>query len=137
MGTAPRLRVIASGAAEVAPGIQRIWANLGNDGFLPTYGSERRRRVPPGCGPGGPLIARLSLPEGAELMPGSAPATQELEHLAGRVSQFTGYHLSARYPNLSRGHVEWLVAAPAGATFELTFQAEKAGICRTSVTIRR
>jgi hypothetical protein len=135
MGAAPRLRVIASGAEEVAPGVQRVWANIGNDGFLPTYGSERRRRVPPGCGPGGSLVARLSLPDGAELLPGSAPATQQLEHLAGRVSQYTGYHLSARYPNLSRGHVEWLVAAPHGATFELTFQAEKAGACRTAVTI--
>jgi hypothetical protein len=131
MGTAPRLRVIASGAEEVAPGVQRVWATIGNDGFLPTYGSERRHS----SGPGGSLVARLSLPEGAELLPGSAPATQQLEHLAGRVSQYTGYHLSARYPNLSRGHVEWLVAAPSGATIELTFKAEKVGICRTSVTI--
>lgn len=131
MGSAPRLRVIASGAEEVAPGVQRVWANIGNDGFLPTYGSERRRS----SGPGGSLVARLALPEGAELLPGSASATQQLEHLAGRVSQYTGYHLSGRYPNLSRGHVEWLVAAPIGARFELTFQAEKAGTCRTAVTI--
>lgn len=131
MGAAPRLRVIGGAAEEVAPGVQRVWANIGNDGFLPTYGSERWRS----SRPGGSLVARLTLPEGAELLPGSPPATQELEHLAGRVSQYTGYHLSARYPNLSRGHVEWLVAAPEGATFEITFQAEKAGIRRTTVTI--
>ena len=130
MGCAPRLRVIDSGAEEVAPGVQRVWANIGNDGFLPTYGSERWR----GTGASGPLTAELSLPEGAELLPGSAPATQQLEHLAGRVSQYTGFHLSARYPNLSRGHVEWLVRAPRGATFELTFRAEKAGVCRATVT---
>ncbi len=130
MGTAPRLRVIASGSEQIAPGAYRVWANVSNEGFLPTCGSERRRS----SGPGDGLVGQLSLPDGAELLSGSAPATQELEHLAGRVSQFTGYHLSARYPNLSRGHVEWLVTAPEGATFELTLRAEKAGTCRTSVT---
>lgn len=131
MGTAPRLRVIDSGAEKIAPGVHRVWATIGNDGFLPTYGSERRRS----SGPGGSLVAQLSLSAGAELLPGSAPATQQLEHLAGRVSQYTGFHLTARYPNLSRGHVEWLVTAPDGASMEVTFQAEKAGVCRTTVML--
>jgi hypothetical protein len=58
-----------------------------------------------------------------------------LEHLAGRVSQHTGFHLSARYPNLSRGHVAWLVAALAGATCEITIAGPKAGVCRATVTL--
>ncbi len=126
MGTAPRLRVIESGAEHLESGIIRIWANVGNDGFLPTCGSERNRR------PDRPLIARIDLPEKSYLLPGSV-AVQELEHLAGRVSQYTSLHLSAHYPNLSRTHVEWLVAALAGARFELTIQAEKAGVCRATV----
>ncbi|RIK39385.1 MAG: carboxypeptidase [Chloroflexi bacterium] len=129
MGTAPRLRAIASGAEPLAPGVYRIWATFGNDGFLPTCGSERQR----GSGQGGALTAQITLPAGAELLPGSAPATQQLEHLAGRVSQYTGFHLSARYPNLSRGHVEWLIAAPAGTVFELVIRGDKAGVCRMTV----
>ena len=128
MGTAPRLRLIASGAERLATGVYRVWATVGNDGFLPTSGSERNR--PPG--PGRPLTARLALPDGARLLPGSA-AEQQLEHLAGRVSQYTSLHLSARYPNLSRGHVAWLVAAPAGTALELTIQAEKGGTLRATV----
>jgi len=128
MGTAPHLRLSAAGTEEVEPGIYRVWANIGNDGFLPTSGSERNRV------PGRPLLARIDLPAGARLLPGSS-ATQELEHLAGRVGQYTSLHLLARYPNLSRGHVEWLVAAPAGSTLEITVESEKAGTCRTRVTV--
>ena len=58
-----------------------------------------------------------------------------MEHLAGRVRQYTGFHLTARYPNLSRGHVEWLVTASKDATLEATFQAEQAGVVRTAVTV--
>ena len=130
MGTAPRLRVIASSAEQVAPGTYRVWATVGNDGFLPTCGSERHRT----SGAGRPLFARLSLPAGVDLLPGSAPVTQQMEHLAGRVSQHTSLHLSARYPNLSRGHVEWLVATPDGTALEITIHGEKAGTCRTTVT---
>ncbi|MEZ4572932.1 MAG: M14 family metallopeptidase [Thermomicrobiales bacterium] len=131
MGTAPRFRLIDSGAEQIAAGAFRVWTIIGNDGFLPTSGSERHRT----SGAGRPLIARISLPDGAELLPGSQPLTQELEHLAGRVSQYTGFHLSGRYPNLSRRRVEWLVAAPGGATLDLTFEAEKAGVLRSSVSI--
>ena len=129
MGIAPRLRVIDSGAEQVATGVYRVWATIGNDGFLPTCGSERHRT----SGAGRPLQATLSLPGGAELLPGSAALEQEMEHLAGRVSQYTSMHLSPRYPNLSRGHVEWLVTAPEGATFDITIRGEKAGVCRTAV----
>ncbi|HET9017026.1 MAG TPA: hypothetical protein VFN57_15600, partial [Thermomicrobiaceae bacterium] len=68
----------------------------------------------------------------ARLLPGSA-AEQALEHLAGRVGQYTSLHLSARYPNLSRGRVAWLVAAPAGSALEITIRAEKAGMVRATV----
>lgn len=131
MGTAPRLHVIDSGTEAVAAGVHRVWLNIGNAGFLPTYGSERSRMT----GPGGSLTAEISLPDGAVLLPVSAGATQQLEHLAGRVSQYTGFHLSGRYPNLSRGHVEWIVLAPEGGLVNVTFRAEKAGTLQTTVTI--
>lgn len=129
MGTAPRLRIIDSGAEQIAPGAYRVWVNVGNEGFLPTCGSERERTA----GLGQPLSAQVTLPPGARLLPGSAAATQELEHLAGRVNQYTSLHLTARYPNLSRGHVEWLVAAPEGSELGVMVQGEKAGARRSTV----
>ncbi len=127
MGTAPHLRIAESGTEQVEPGVYRVWANFCNDGFLPTSGSERNRV------PGRLLLARVGLPEGARLLPDDARATQELEHLAGRVSHYTSLHLLARYPNLSRGHVEWLVAAPKDSTFEINIESEKAGFCRAKI----
>ena len=130
MGTAPHLRLASSGAELVELGMYRVWANFCNDGFLPTSGSERN------LAPGPPLLAHVTLPEGARLLPSHAAATQEHEHLAGRVSHFTSLHLLARYPNLSRGHAEWLVAAAPGSDVEITIESEKAGTCRTRVKIR-
>ncbi|HCG29042.1 MAG TPA: carboxypeptidase [Chloroflexi bacterium] len=131
MGVAPRLRVIDSGTEQIAADVWRVWAIAGNEGFLPTCGSERHRD----SGASRPLTAEISLPPGATLLPGSAPATQALEHLAGRVSQHTSFHFSARYPNLSRGHVEWLVTAPDGTRLEIVIRGEKAGVCRAAVTV--
>ncbi len=129
MGSAPHLRIIATGAERLEAGIYRIWANVGNDGFLPTSGSERGQER----GKGQPINAKLDLPAGSRLLPTSAKAEQQLGHLAGRVSQHTSLSPSARYPNLSRGHVEWLVAAPAGSEFALTVTSEKAGVRRATV----
>ncbi len=129
MGTAPQLRLIDSGAEQITTGVYRIWANYRNDGFLSTSGSERNRTP----GPGRPLTANLVLPNDSQLLPGNRPVTQELEHLAGRVSQHTSLHMSGGYPNLSRGHVEWLVAAANGSTFAITIESEKAGVIRTTV----
>lgn len=130
MGVAPRLRVIDSGSEQVATDVYRVWATIGNEGFLATCGSERHRASRASH----PLIAELALPAGVSTLSGGPPATQQLEHLAGRVSQYTGFQLSPRYPNLCRGHVEWLVAAPGGSALEVTIRGERAGVCRATVT---
>ena len=130
MGTAPRLRIIDAGAERLELGVYRVWANIGNDGFLPTSGSERYNTP----GKGQPIKAYLALPAGARLLPATARAEQRIDHLAGRVSQHTSLSLSARYPNLSRGHVEWLVSAPANTALGITIWSEKAGTCRATVT---
>lgn len=129
MGTAPHLRFIATGAEKLEPGVYRIWADFANDGFLPTSGSERGKER----GKGQPLTAHLALPTGARLLLPTDKAERHLEHLAGRVSQHTSLHLSARYPNLSRGHVEWLVTAPVGSALAITIRAEKSGTRRATV----
>lgn len=129
MGTAPHLRIVASGAERLSPGVYRVWADIANDGFLPTSGSERGKAM----GKGAPITAAITLPPGARLLRATDEAEQALDHLAGRVSQHTSFAFSYRYPNLSRGHVEWLVAAPAGAVLTLTIRAEKAGTRRVTV----
>jgi hypothetical protein len=129
MGSAPHLRVIDAGAERLAEGVYRVWMNFGNDGFLPTSGSERYKER----GKGQSIRATIALPEGARLLPGTAKAEQRLEHLAGRVSQHTSFPFAARLPNLSRGHVEWIVAAPVGSAFEVTVRTERAGTRRATV----
>ena len=78
----------------------------------------------------------MSLPVGAQLLSSNAATTRELDHLSGRVSRHSSLHLSGEYPNLSRGRVEWLVAAPDGTEFEITIATEKAGTCRVRVITR-
>ena len=129
MGTAPHLRISASGAERVADGVYRVWVDVANDGFLPTSGSEANKA----SGKGKPLTAHLALPADARLLPASGKAEQALEHLAGRVGQHTSLHFSASYPNLSRGRAEWLVAAPADTSLTITVRAEKAGTRRVTV----
>lgn len=129
MGTAPHLRIAASGAEPVAPGVYRVWADLANDGFLPTSGSERGKEA----GKGQPLRATLDLPAAARLLAPAGGAEQQLDHLAGRVAQHTSLIPTARYPNLARGHVEWLIAAPAGTSLTITASAPKAGTRRATV----
>jgi murein tripeptide amidase MpaA len=129
MGTAPHLRIVASGAERLEAGIYRVWVDFANYGFLPTSGSERGKEP----GKSAPLTAELALPSGTRLLRTTDSATQTLPHLAGRVSQHTSFAFSYRYPNLSRGHAEWLVAAPAGTTFPITVRAAKAGTRRTTV----
>jgi hypothetical protein len=127
MGTAPHLRISAAAAETIAPGVYRVWADFANDGFLPTSGSEMNK--------GTPLRATLVLPDGARPLPTSGGLMQELPHLAGRVSQHTSLHLAARYPNLSRGHVGWLIAAPSGSEFTITIASERAGTRSTMVMV--
>ena len=129
MGTAPHLRLAEGGAERIAAGVYRVWADLANDGFLPTSGSERGKEQ----GKVAPLTAEIALPPGARLLTPTDKTTRTLEHLAGRVGQHTSFAFSYRYQNLSRGHVEWLVAAPAGSTFTITARAAKAGTVRTTV----
>ena len=71
MGTAPHLRIIASGAERVADGVYRVWVDVANDGFLPTSGSEANKAP----GKGKPLTAHLALPADAHLLPTSGKET--------------------------------------------------------------
>ena len=131
MGTAPKLRVIGSGAEAVGEGVYRVWATIGNSGFLPTYGSDTANAT----GQPKPVRVSLDLPEGATLASASGKAEQEIGHLTGRSSQHAALAQRSEYPNLSRKLVEWVVAAPAGTELTITAGTPRAGTVRTTVTL--
>ncbi len=131
MGTAPKLRVIGSGAEAVGDGVYRVWVTIGNSGFLPTYGSDTAKAT----GQPKPIRVGLDLPDGATLASASGKAEQEIGHLAGRSSQHTAFAQRSEYPNLSRKLVEWVVAAPAGTELTITAGTPRAGTVRTTVTL--
>lgn len=79
------------------------------------------------------LTARLILPAGVRLLQANDQIERTLDHLAGRVSQHTSFAFSYRHPNQSRGHVEWLGAAPVGTALAITVRAAKAGTRRATV----
>ena len=131
MGTAPKLRVIDAGAEAVGAGVYRVWATIGNSGFLPTYGSETARAT----GQPRPIRGTIDLPEGATLASASGKAEQEIGHLAGRSSQHAAFAQRSEYPNLSRKLVEWVIAAPAGTELPISAGTPRAGTVRTTVTL--
>ena len=131
MGTAPKLRVIDSGAESVGEGVYRVWATIGNSGFLPTYGSETARAT----GQPKPIGASVALPDGATLVSASGRAEQEIGHLAGRSGQHTALAQRSEYPNLSRRLVEWVVAAPAGTELTITAGTPRAGTVRSTIVL--
>ncbi|HEV2528065.1 MAG TPA: M14 family metallopeptidase [Thermomicrobiales bacterium] len=131
MGTAPQLRFVDSGAEQLGDGVYRVWAVVGNSGFLPTYGSETARAT----GQPRPVKVTLDLPAGAKVGSASGRVEQEIGHLAGRSSQHAAFAQRSEYPNLSRKLVEWTVAAPAGTELPLTAATPRAGTVRATVTL--
>ena len=76
----PRLQVTAVDVETLAPGLHRVTAAVRNSGLLPTNLTDQAVKT----GKAGRLTVRLAVPPGMEIVDG--PATQELEHLAGRIS---------------------------------------------------
>ena len=131
MGTAPRLHLLDSGAEKVGPGVYRVWAVVGNSGFLPTYGAEVSR----GNGQIKPVRAVIELPDGVTLVSASGKAEQDLGHLGGRTAQYTALAQRSEYPNVSRTQVEWVVAAPAGTEIPMRIWTPRAGTVRATVAL--
>ena len=101
-----------------------------NAGWLPTHGSQMaldRQEV-------GGVSAQLHLPAGARLVDGEA--VQQLGQLAGR----TGQRSTATWWGYTQGTpdravADWIVAAPAGAVFDVTASHERAGVARAQVAL--
>jgi murein tripeptide amidase MpaA len=131
MGASPRLRVVDSGATALGNDLYEVWVIVSNDGFLPSYGSETYKAT----GKAKEITAKLSLPDGARLVPPSSPAEQSMGHLAGRVSQFTSFLPTGEYPVLGRARAAWVVQTAEPIEVSLAAGSNRAGQVTTVVQI--
>lgn len=129
MGTAPRIVFRDTCVERIAEGLYRVAAIVQNRGFLPTYVSERGKateRIKP-------VRVALGLGDGVAVVSGKPE--QELGHLEGRANQYGPLGNPVRWPNLSRGRVEWIVSGEPGATLELSAVSSKAGTVHATVSL--
>jgi murein tripeptide amidase MpaA len=126
----PRLGIRSFTARVAAEGVWRVRLVVENTGWLPTHGSQQaldRQAV-------GPIVAEIALPKGARLL--SGPARRTLGQLAGRSEQrSTATWWGYRPGTPDRAAVDWLVAAPAGATVSVTASHERAGPVRSELVL--
>lgn len=128
MGTPPRIVFNRVEAEPVGEGVYRVSAIIQNTGFLPTYVSERGKET----GRIKPVRVRIE-GDGVELISGKVE--QDLGHIDGRANQYGSLPVPARLPILSRGRVEWIVAARPGAEIGLTAMSTKAGTVRQAIVL--
>ncbi|XSG74983.1 M14 family metallopeptidase [Herpetosiphon llansteffanensis] len=106
--------------------VYRLQAVVQNEGYLPSYGSQKGRERKATL----PLEALLQLPEGASLKLGQAKTTiGDLEGRSGRVS-FFGFSNGS---TTDRAKVEWVVHVPNPGVIELTVQGGRGGIARAKL----
>jgi murein tripeptide amidase MpaA len=125
---APLLRIASIAAEPLGDGLYRLRAVVQNEGYLPTYGSNKgkERRA------SRPLEATLELPAGAALAVGEP--RQEIDHLEGRSSR-TGFLTGTNGATTDRTRLEWVVRAPSGGSVGLTIQGGRGGTARASVEL--
>jgi hypothetical protein len=81
-----------------------------------------------------PLVARITLPEGAELASGTARL--ELGQLTGRALKSSAIHqFGSSDETTDRAVAEWFVRAPAGTVVDVEARHDRAGVVTTSVTL--
>ncbi|NEQ38709.1 MAG: carboxypeptidase [Okeania sp. SIO3I5] len=125
----PRLAVSQTVVEYQGGDLYHLVVQLENQGFLPTYTSEKaleQKSVKP-------IEVILDLPDRVTLVSGKQK--QEIDHLQGRSSE------AFRFLNWStqgvsyRCHLEWVVKGVAGCEIEVTAKAERAGVVRTIITL--
>ena len=123
----PRLELRELSATPLGGNTYRVRAVLVNSGYLPTYGSKRaqERRM------SHPIEARISIPEGAELVTGEI--WQEIAHLEGRSSKRALWGDDFPTDNLRK--LEWVVRAPRGGSVSLVVAAQRGGTVRGDVVL--
>ncbi len=108
--------------------VYRVVAVIENNGFLPTYTSQKaleRQDVRP-------IEAELELPEGVSLIAGER--RQELGQLEGRSNKIWNWWSGAS-PTDNRRKVEWVFKAPPGTRVGLTVRSQRAGVIRQMIAL--
>ena len=128
--SAPELVLRSVRSEEVAPGVHRVRAVVANDGWLPTYVTQKaldRELV-------GPVVAELVLGGDVELVAGAASV--DLGHLEGRSrarTTTTWWGHDEGTPD--RALAEWVVRAPAGTPVTVVCRHPRAGTVRRQVSL--
>ncbi|RQH24985.1 M14 family metallopeptidase [Okeania hirsuta] len=123
----PRLAVSQMVVEHQGGDIYLVVVQLENQGFLPTYTSEKAREGKSVR----PIEVMLTLPESVMLLSGKQ--LQEIGHLEGRSNK--AFANSAR-GNDYRCHVEWVVKGFAGCEIEITAWGQRAGVVKTVITLK-
>jgi murein tripeptide amidase MpaA len=128
----PRLEIRSFSAEALGSGRFKLRLVVQNSGWLPTNGSQQALDEQSVRG----IVAELGLPAGAHLVSGAS--RRELGQLKGRSEQrsvATWWGYTPGTPD--RALAEWVVAAPEGASVEVTVSHERAGTARGSLVLSR
>ncbi|TMD61594.1 MAG: carboxypeptidase [Chloroflexi bacterium] len=108
--------------------IYHIVALVENNGFLPTYTSQRAREQKDVL----PIIAELELSEGIGVISGER--RQELGQLEGRSNKIWSW-FSHSTPTDNRCKVEWVLKGSSGSTANLIVRSQRAGVVQCTITL--
>ncbi|ABG52087.1 peptidase M14, carboxypeptidase A [Trichodesmium erythraeum IMS101] len=125
----PRLAVSQVVVEHQGGDMYHLVVQLENQGFLPTYTSEKaleQKSVKP-------IEVILNLPGNVTLVSGKQK--QEIEHLEGRASE--AFNFFSFFTKLGgyRCHLEWVVKGVANSEIKVTAKAERAGVVKTVITL--
>ncbi len=125
----PRLAVSQTVVEHQGGNIYHLVVQLENQGFLPTYTSEKaleRKSVKP-------IEVMLDLPDNVTLVSGKQ--RQEIDHLQGRSNEaFNFFSFFAQGGNY-RCHLEWVVKGFAGCEIQVRARGERAGVVKTVIIL--
>lgn len=122
----PRLAITRTDVTHHGNNIYHVVLQLENQGFLPTYTSQKalERKIVQ------PIQVILSLPEGVNLISGKKE--QEIEHLEGRSNKvFISVAKGVDY----RCIVEWVIHGNLGSEIEIMAKSDRAGTVRAKIIL--
>lgn len=125
----PLLAIQSVDVVERAPNLYQVSAIVANEGFLPTFLTQRALAH----GTADSVKIALDLPEGASVLMGQVQT--DIGHLAGRDERDSIWSPWLRQWSDTRKKVEWLIEAPGGSKLGLIAAAERAGTQRSEVTL--
>lgn len=122
----PRLAIVRTDLTHHGGDVYHLVLQLENQGFLPTYTSEKalEKKIVK------PIKVSLFLAEGTTLISGEKE--QEIGHLEGRSNK--------AFSNLAKGYdyrctVEWVIKGTSGSPIEIIAKGERSGTVKTQLTL--